>query len=155
MVRSHEEGVAVSDLLVMSVLCGLLAAFAVPGYLNVQRRARADSVLQLSDRIRSAANMAHGIWIATGNSSPISVDGQQIAIVNGFPDAAGMRSLLQAEEGFSTGLSGVEATFTPLGARAPQRCHVTYAEAPDDAHPFRLIYPGGSHRVASALQGSC
>jgi MSHA pilin protein MshA len=150
MLRSGQRGFTMIELVVIIVVLGVLAAFAVPRFMGLSGRARVAAVSGMTGNIRSAANMAHGVWIATGNVSPITVDGININIVNGYPDAAGISSMIQDKTGFTVALAPSKATFTPTGAPTPSTCDVVYHQAPDANSPFTI-----TTRTTAQLQGGC
>jgi hypothetical protein len=71
--------------------------------------------------------MAHGLFLATG-SNPVVMEGQNIAITNGYPDATAIENTLADTTGFTVALSAGDttATFTKTGATGT--CEVVYVE---------------------------
>jgi hypothetical protein len=89
--------------------------------------------------IRSAANMAHGVWLSNGNLASFTVDGKTIAITNGYPDVASIQNLIQDTTGFTVTPTGTtQVVFYPTGARTNTKCEVTYTPA-TAAAPFGLV----------------
>ena len=148
--RSAQRGLTMIEILVVIVILGMFAAFAVPRYVGRQSQARVRAVTGMTATVRSAANMAHGIWIATGNITPIAVDGKNVNMVNGYPDAAGIRELIQDTTGFVITVAAKSATFSPDGARSGARCSIQYTQAPDMDNPFGLAAP-----LPAALNAGC
>ncbi len=153
MFMSMQRGVTMVEAAVVVVMLGMLAAFAVPRYAGLRSQARMEALNALTGNIRSAANMGHGVWLASGNVSPVVIDGKKITIVNGYPDAAGIRALTE-ESGFAVAVAQSAATFTPKGARTPAGCNLKYVEAPSFGAPFTLTYPQSVGRI-EALRQSC
>jgi MSHA pilin protein MshA len=137
------------ELVVVIVILGILAAFALPKFMGLEDQARIAALNGMTGSIRSAANMAHGVWLADGNTGTITVDGVRITMVNGYPNAAGIQSLIQDSTGFAITRSGTTATFTPNNAKTPATCNVVYNEA-TAALPFSLTL-----QPANTLQTSC
>ncbi len=150
MFRSGQRGFTMIELVVVIVILGILAAFALPRFMGLENQARVAAVNGMSGSIRSAANMAHGVWLANGNVTPIAVDGKNIAIVNGYPDAAGIQNLIQDTTGFAVALAAPSTTFTPNGARTAAGCNVKYTQAASAAAPFTLTLP-----TPATMQTSC
>ncbi len=151
MFRSSQRGFTMIELVVVIVILGILAAFALPRFMGLENQARVAALNGMTGSIRSAANMAHGVWLANGNVSPISVDGNNIAIVNGYPDAAGIQTLIQDTTGFAVVVAAPNTTFTPNNARTPASCKVTYGQATVAAPIFTLVIPV----TQAALQTNC
>jgi MSHA pilin protein MshA len=138
------------ELVVVIVILGILAAFALPRFMGLENQARVAALNGMTGSIRSAANMAHGVWLANGNTTPIRVDGINIAIVNGYPDATGISNLIQDKTGFTVAVAAPSTTFTPTGARTPGTCNVVYGQAPNVNSPFTLTV-----KTPAQLQANC
>jgi MSHA pilin protein MshA len=149
MARSVQRGFTMIELVVVIVILGILAAFALPKFMGLEDQARIDALNGMTGSVRSAANMAHGVWLANGNTSPISVDGVNITMVDGYPNAAGIRNLIQDSTGFTVTASETTTTFTPINAKTPATCNVVYNQATPTA-PFTLTV-----QPAKTLQTSC
>jgi len=141
MSKSNQRGFTMIVLVVVIVILGILAAFALPKYMGLEHQARVAALNGMTGSIRSAANMAHGVWLANGNVSPFTVDGQNITIVNGYPDVASIQNLIQDKTGFTVTPNGTtNVAFYPNGATTNANCRVTYTPA-TAALPFQLVIP--------------
>ena len=154
MISSRQGGVTMIEAAVAVVTLAMVAAFAVPRYAGLQTQARVAALHGLSGSVRSAANMGHGVWMASGNVSPIVIDGKKIAIVNGYPDAAGIQTLIE-DAGFAVKVSASTARFTPNGARVPAGCALQYGEAAAFGSSFTVTYPTQDPSLQSQLLKSC
>lgn len=141
MSRSSQRGITMVELAVIIVILGLLAAFALPRYIGLERQARIAAVDGMAGSVRSAANMAHGLWLAQGNPGNITVNGTSITIAFGYPDAAGLARLVNDTSGFDITVAAAKATFTPEGAAMPAGCSVVYTEATSATTPFAVTTP--------------
>jgi len=150
MSTSVQRGFTMIEFVVIIVILGLLAAFAVPKFMGLENQARVDALNGMTGNIRSAANMAHGVWLANGNVTPITVDGIKVNIVNGYPDATGISNLIQDKTGFTVAVAGAATKFTPDGARTVATCNVVYNQAPNDSSSFTL-----SVQTPARLQAGC
>jgi MSHA pilin protein MshA len=123
MSKSNQRGFTLIELIVVIVVLGVLAAFAVPRFMGVEVQARVSAVNGLAGSLRSSAAMAHGVWLAQGIPATITVDGKSITMLNGYPDAATMQNTIQDLSGFTV----AGGTYTKTGA--PTTCKLVYAPA--------------------------
>jgi len=152
MSKSNQRGFTMIELVVVIVILGILAAFALPRYMGLENQARVAALNGMEGSIRSAANMAHGVWLANGNVSPITVDGKTVTIVSGYPDVASIQNLIQDTAGFTVTPNGTtNVAFYPTGARTNANCRVTYTPASAGTPYFQLVIPVSQ----AALQTNC
>lgn len=149
MSRSGQRGFTMIELVVVIVILGILAAFALPKYMGLENQARVAALNGMTGSIRSAANMAHGVWLASGNPNTITVDTVTVTMVDGYPNAAGIQSLIQDTTGFTVKVAGTTTTFTPNNARTAATCDVVYNQATTTL-PFTLTV-----QTPATLQTSC
>jgi len=126
MKMKKQKGFTLIELVVVIALLGILAAFAIPRFASLETEARSATTQGLSGSVRSAAAMAHGLFLATG-TSPVNMEGNPILITNGYPDADDIADTLADSTGFGIATAGGTTTFTKTGA--PGTCEVVYVEA--------------------------
>lgn len=135
MARSRSGGFTLIELVVVIALLGILAAFAIPRFVGLEREARSAATLGLSGSVRSAATLAHSLWLAQG-INPVVVEGNSINLTEGYPDAADISLTLADMTGFSVTVNGTadQAVFAKDGA--PGSCEVVYSDAVAGSAPL-------------------
>jgi MSHA pilin protein MshA len=123
--NGSQSGFTLIELVVVITILGILAAFAVPRFASLEVQARTAARDALAGSVRSGAALSHALWLATGQVSPVTMEGQAITMVNGYPDLASIDNTIGDLAGF---------TYTPgtgefLKTGGAATCTVTYAEA--------------------------
>lgn len=134
-----QRGFTLIELIVVIVILGILAAFAVPRFMGLESQARIASVNALEGTLRSAATMAHGVSVASGNPGTITVDGTTITLLRQYPNRASIDDLLTAgtvdtKPGRFTYTPG-NGQFRLNGANTPANCRVTYTSPATVGNP--------------------
>lgn len=142
MKTKRQGGFTLIELVVVIALLGILAAFAIPRFASLEREARSATTQGLSGSVRSAAAMAHGLFLATG-ATPVNMEGNNIAITNGYPDADNIADTLADSTGFTVTTNGAGDTTTFDKTGASGTCQVTYVEAAANNPPTISVDTSG------------
>lgn len=132
--RQAQRGFTLIELVIVIVILGILAAAALPRFIDLTTDARIAAVNGLAGSVRAAAALAHAQWLVDGGTS-ITMEGNTIDIVNGYPAAGNdtvndIAAALSDYSGFTLSEpDGTTTIFTKDGATTPANCSVSYTEA--------------------------
>jgi MSHA pilin protein MshA len=145
MIKTHQRGFTLIELVVVIVILGILAAFAVPRFMGMEGEARAATLRSFGGSLRAAAAMARGKCQAQncGLSGNVTVDGTAVTMVNGYPSAASIAATVDlTSAGFGTptpqGTPVTGMRFTNTGGGT--NCWVQYTQAASVAAPPTISY---------------
>ena len=138
--KRQQQGFTLIELVIVIVILGILAAFALPRFADLSADARVSAIKGAAGAMKSASSIAHSACLADSgcneNSSgdTINLDGQDIELDFGYPDGsdAGIQKAAQIDpdDDWEVSTTNTGNLFTVQFASAPDSANCIAAFAP-------------------------
>lgn len=130
--RNIQSGFTLIELVMVIVILGILAAFALPKFADLSGDAELATIQAAAGAVRSATGIARAAYLAGGSSgATVTLEGTAYAVTNGYPDAD-IIGAIASLDGFTSSVSGAVATIT---LDSNTSCSFTYTEAANATTP--------------------
>jgi MSHA pilin protein MshA len=147
MTSRKEKGFTLIELVMVIVILGILAAFALPRFADLGGEARLSSMQGALGAVRSASAIAHSqALVSSVVTGDITLEGKAVTLINGYPNASGIIAAAQLSEEFAITPSPiVETTAVTVTSGT---CSFSYTPAVENGAPEIT-------RVIGQVDGGC
>jgi len=113
MKRNGQQGFTLIELIMVIVILGILAATALPKFVDLGGDAREASIRAAMGGVRSAVAIVHSASLVA-NSNTVTIEGTSYTLISGYPGVTNIKALAGLSDEYTLTANGVTDTTISL-----------------------------------------